>query len=84
MLTRQDALLLFFVVGGGGGGVFTTVHIHHALWELPNNDRGAVQAVNHLINTKLFDLQVLRYFPLTFFSFFLQENHPTAPLPFPP
>lgn len=38
-----------------------------------------MQAINHLINTNLFDLQVLRYFPLTLFSFFLQENHPTAP-----
>lgn len=70
------------VVVERGGGVFTTVHIHHALWELPNNDRGAVQAVNHLINTNLFDLQVLRYFPLTFF--FPSRKSPHRPPPVPP
>lgn len=67
-----------------GGGVYDSSHPPCALGELPNNDRGAMQAVNHLINTNLFDLQVLRYFPLTFFSFFLQENHPTAPPPVSP
>lgn len=85
--TGRFVVVVFFCWwwrGGGGGCFYDSSHPPCALGELPNNDRGAVQAVNHLINTNLFDLQVLRYFPLTFFSFFLQENHPTAPLPFPP
>lgn len=41
-----------------------------------------MQAVNHLINTNLFDLQVLRYFPLTFF--FPSRKSPHRPPPVPP